>query len=386
MPALAFCLGYAGVALSITMLGPMVPVIQATYKVSLAYNGFLTFAQGVGCLVAAIIGIVIADKYNKRTVMVIAYVLYNAMLYLSALLPPYWMLAVLFFLLGTGARLFDALVNANMSELDAEKKGFFMNLLHGAFGFGALFGPVIASKMLEEYDLGSSLLAIAVICSALFTACILMGKNGKESPLPTNPVSNNELRSSLVVLLKNRMMWILGLCSMLYVGFAIAIATWIPSYMMEIGASNFFAAAVVSFLWVGIIAGRFTYSVLSLRFSMKKLIFISNLIGGITIVCATVVNTVGFFVIGYLVAGFFSGAVVPLSVAITSKEFPSASGRVSSIIVFFVAIGSMLIPAMIGIIAEKVSFYNAVFILNLCPLLIAALSSLLVRDLKQKLA
>ncbi|MCL2112012.1 MAG: MFS transporter [Clostridiales bacterium] len=373
-PALAFCLAFVGVALSQTMLGPMVPVIRVTYDVSLAQNGLLPFAQGAGCLAAGLIGIFVADKYDKRKSMILAYAVYNAMLYVTALLPPYWMLVALFFIIGTGARLCDALLNANMAELDANRKGFFLNLLHGFFGIGALVGPIIASAMLTGYGLGSSLLSIACLSSVLFLCCLLLVKNGKRtSPAEKTPKSSDQ-GPALPVLLKSRTMWTLGLCTTLYVGFAIAMATWIPSYFMEMGMGSFFAASVVSFLWAGIIAGRFVYSVLSLRFSMKKLIFVSSLVGGAVIIAASVVNTVEFLAVAYAIAGFFTGAVVPLCIAIANKEFPGASGRISSIIIIFVALGIMTVPGIIGLIAENVSFYTAIFILNLCPIFIAALS------------
>ena len=201
---------------------------------------------------------------------------------------------------------------------------------------------------------------------------------------PKNTVKNENMSHTLGLLLKSKTIWILGLCTMLYIGFAISVAMWIPSYFMEKGANSFLAASIVSLLWVGIIAGRFTYSALSLRFSLRKLIFVSNLIGGVIIICATMVNTIESLAIGYVASGFFSGAVVPLSVAIASKIFPAASGRISSIIILFVSFGMIVIPGMIGIIAENTSFYSAILVLNLCPVLIAVSSFFLKENNEKK--
>ena len=355
----------------------MVPVLQSTYNISLSQNGLLPFAQGVGAIIVLIISIAIADRFNKRTLMVIAYIVYNAALYIAAMLPPYWTIVVLFFFVGAGVRLYDALANANMSELGGEKKGLFLNVLHGFFGFGALFGPIIASRVLVMYDLSTSLLAIACICSVLLIIGLGFSKNWRKTFPAKEEGKSNEDVHSLAILLKSKTMWLLGLCSMVYAGFVISIGTWLPSYIATLGANTYLAAGVVSFLWVGIISGRFVYSILSLKFSMYKLIFVSTAIGGVAIICASVINTIPSYIAGYACSGFLAGAVVPLCIAIANKEFPNMSGRISSIIILFVSFGMMIVPPVIGIIAENVSFYSAIFILNLCPIIIAALSFLL---------
>jgi len=372
--ALAFCIAFIGIAISQTMLGPMVPIIQVTYNISLSQNGLLPFAQGVGAIIVLIISMAVADRFNKRTLMMIAYVIYNIVLYIAAFLPPYWLMVVLFFFVGVGTRLFDALANANMSELGAERKGAFLSLLHGFFGIGALIGPIIANTVLTKYDLGSSLLSIGCVCSVLFFISLLLSPSWKRAFPAEIKIINKDTNHSLLLLLRSKTMWILGLSCMLYVGFAIGIATWIPSYLGEMGASSHFAAAAVSLLWVGIISGRFVYSALSLKYSIKSLILVSNLIGGSVIICASIINTVELYVIGYIVSGFFIGAVTPLSVAIANKIYPAMAGRISSMIILFVSFGMMTIPPVIGVIAENVNFHTAIFILNLCPILIAALS------------
>jgi len=377
IPALALCVAFIGGAISVTMLGPMVPVLQATYNVSLAQNGLMTLLQGIGGITVTVLLVIIADRIDKRVVMVIAYIVYNSMLYMAALLPPYLILLSVFFMIGAGMRVLDALVNANMSELAGERKGFFLNLLHSSFGIGALSGPILASVVLEKYDLSSSFLVIACVCTVLLAGYFILSKKGKRAWPVQKAAASKEKSVSLITLLKSKSMLILGFCTMLYNGFAVSIALWIPSYFMEMEVSSLLSASIVSFLWVGIITGRFTYSFLSLKYSMKKLITISNLIGGSAIICATIINRVEILAAGYMISGFFIGAVTPLGIAIVNKEIPSASGRISSIIIMFAAIGTMAVPATIGVIAQNVSFYSAVFVLNLSPMLIALLSSFL---------
>ena len=370
-----FCLLDIGYALSQTMLGPMVPEIQKIYGVSLAENGLLTFFQGAGGIAALLLSIFIADMFNKKTFMAVAYTIYNIMLFLAALLPAYWLLVIIFFVIGAGTRLFDALVNANMSEVHNEKKGFFLNLLHACFGIGALLGPVLASMVLVLYGLVAALFLIACLCAVLLGAYLLLnGKEHKRTPRQS-AMANAGQGYRLATLLKNRTIVLLSLCTMTYVGFATGVSMWLPSYLMdELNAGPIYAASVVSLLWAGIIAGRCVYSVFSLKFSTRNLLFVSNLAGGIILVTASLINTGLSLMIGYVLSGFLIGAVVPLSVALANKVFANCSGRITSIIMLFASLGLTVIPAMIGVIAGRGSFRIAVLVLNLCPALVAVLA------------
>lgn len=374
--AASFCVLDIGYAISQTMLGPMVPELQATYNISMSNNGLLLSVQGIAGIIAIILSIAVADRFKKTSLMVIAYTLYLAMLFSASAMPPYVVMLIVFFFLGAGTKLFDALVNANMSEMHAENKGFFLNLLHACFGIGALIGPIAASLLLSYVDLHTAFLIIAVFCSVLLGCYFLLRLGTQFTPAPVQKgQSAREAAAEIFSLLKNKTMLLLGGSAMLYVGYSNGMSLWAPSYYMDVmGTDSLNAAFVVSIFWVGVITGRLTYSFLSLKFHIRSLILYSNLAGGTFMLAASIINSPVAMMAGYAISGFFVGAVVPLSIAMANKQFPSGSGRVSSIIMLFVSLGLMIIPALVGYIADHVTFYAGMFILNLCPLLIALLA------------
>jgi len=170
------------------------------------------------------------------------------------------------------------------------------------------------------------------------------------------------------------------LCSLtfLYVGFANGLSVWIPSYMSErFAVSPVQASVPVSGLWIGIIGGRVVSSFLSRRFEGTKLLLLSNVVAAIVVLVAFTVDNYLSLTVGLLVAGLFVGSTNPMAYALLNERFPEHRASASSALTFAGTLGLMIVPWLVGMVAERAGFWLGLLVLGLCPCGLAGLSGVL---------
>jgi fucose permease len=168
-----------------------------------------------------------------------------------------------------------------------------------------------------------------------------------------------------------------------YVGFASSLSAWLPSRILQIeGAGILIAGMAVSVFWAGIISGRFVSSVMIQKFSAGCLLTFSNLICGVVLLAAICIKSNPKFLMTiYYLGGFFIGPTMPLAI-LDAKSKYGDNETVIPIIMVFSTVGLMVIPWVIGNLAEVGGLHTALSILNLFPFVMGA-SSMCLRVQKQ---
>ena len=70
--------------------------------------------------------------------------IYSISVIIIALINSYVLLVGIFFILGASTRLLNAVLNANVADINAARRGFYVNLLQACFGLGAFLGPMLS--------------------------------------------------------------------------------------------------------------------------------------------------------------------------------------------------------------------------------------------------
>ena len=362
-------------AVSNTFIGPLVTVFMEQYEISLSANGLIFFCQGLGGIAFLIIGVIFGDRLMKSTWIILTFGTYGVLIILLSSISAYYQLLIIFFLVGGITRLLDAMLNANIAQIYREKRAFFLNILHACFGAGALIGPVLSSVFVSEnIRMSNMFFGLGSLCALAFAAFIYINKR-------TSVISaeaESKTIAAVVKLIKNPNMVIMSISASLYVGYALGISAWFPTYMLQVmRTSVLFSGLIVSVFWAGIITGRVAHSFLSLRYNKRRLLIFGNLIGGTAYVSAALLNVPIAYVFGLFVSAFFTSAGIPLMMAMAGELFPRQTGSASSVIMLGGAIGLMLVPWIIGIVAESVSYWVAILILGLLSYAASILAALL---------
>ncbi len=123
-------------------------------------------------------------------------------------------------------------------------------------------------------------------------------------------------------------------------------------------------------LWIGIIAGRLVVVHLSRRYAAQTLLAWGSLTAGVVLGLGFLVATPQSIAAACLLAGFFTGAVVPLLVAVACAWRPRSSGSASALVFLNASLSRTLFPWLIGLIAQTAGF-QAAMSLTWAPLIVA---------------
>ena len=362
-------------AFSVTMIGPLIPIFMDAYHVSLSRSGLVPLFQGLGGAITVFMGIAFVDKMRRSVLITVAFGTYCAATLLMAIAPPYLLLLVLFCFVGGGTRLLDAVLNAYVSDLHPEKRGFAVTLLHACFGVGALLGPLFATVFVNaKVRWPYVFLALGSFCVVMLIVYTLVQRKMPAA----KPRAHSSGIKNIASLLKNRHIVWLSFMALFYVAFALSISTWMPSYMTRrLHTSAVLASLPVSAMWIGIICGRLVYSFLSLKHPVKYLLLFSSIAAGVVMIATVIINAPVAYAGGLCIAGFLVGATMPLSIAQGNTMVAGYSGAVSSLLTFAGVIGLLFFPWLIGVIADASGFWYGIALVALFPSAIAVFSSFL---------
>jgi fucose permease len=378
-------------AVSVTMLGPLLPVLRREFGLTLSQAGLLTTLQGVGGALSVLGGIVAADLVRRRTSTLATFAVYCASAFLAVLLPGYPVLLVAFFLIGASTRLLDSLVNAYVADLHLRHRGFYLSLLHASFGVGALLGPslsvLVLHLQLRWSGVFASLGALGLCALLAFVAAerAFRREQPDEEAAPARPstaagAAGGPSRAppgpfAALPLLRDGAALLPCLLALVYVGSATGFSVWIPSYVEQaFGRSAVQASLPVSAMWVGTISGRVTFSFLSRRFRAPTLLAAGNTLAAAAALSATLTNTYWSLTVGLLAVGFFVSATIPLGYSLLREAYPENGGAMASALTFFGTLGLVSIPWGAGFVADMAGFWYGILALGLGPCCLAVLS------------
>jgi len=360
-------------ALSVTMLGPLMPMIINVYKIRLSYGGLIVVFQNIGGILSVALGGILADRIKKSSIIIAAYIVYGASLLLISTSPVYGLLLVLFFTLGAGNRMVDSVTNAFIADMHPEKRGIYLNMLHGFYAIGALLGPLYSQYLINRGIAWNRIFSIlSFICALVLILFLVMLKKFPPVYISKSKTKNTDLSK----VMKNPAIWMLCLIMVTNSANQSSINTWWVMYMQDyIKALISISSISLSVFWAGIILGRFICSYFTRYIKPKHVLIWGNLSGGIILTLSIMIGKPIFLVIAVGLTGFLTGAVIPMLVTIACEWYPQNSGTASSMIFFSGSLAQIFFPWLIGYVIEGFSFKSGITITGVI-LLIGFLISL----------
>ena len=337
-------------------MGVLIPSLQIQYHVDKATVGLLFFSSVLGYLIAAFISGPLVGKLGIRLFLLLGVSCFLAGAIVLSTIPPFGVALLMLLPLGFGGALLDAGLNAYIAGLP--RNTALLNYLHAFYGTGALLGPILASTILA---IGLTWNFVYVtwifLCVVLFIAVILFFQHRTAT---VQESSTNTEKNTLVSTLKRRIVWIVALFLLFYVGTEVSLGNWSYSFLLEERHGlPLFSGWIVSGYWIGLTLGRLVLPRVAVRFGDKRLIQ-GCLIGvaiGVLIVWLIPLNAVAAF--GLCFTGFCLGPIFPTTIGLMSQLVPSR--LLASAIGFLVSFGSMgaaLFPWLAGNLAQAVGLWS----------------------------
>ena len=406
-------LGYILSGAVITIFGAILPHLIEEEQLNYAVAGGLISILAIGNFCASILYPLAKRHFSHRAVVVTITGFSPILMFLLTIHPPVYFMYVLVFALGITKGTVTIINNLAMN-VATNSSTKYLNILHTTFAVGAFASPFIMAALLALGFPWRIIMYILCVSGAIFPLNYwTMDYRMLEKPQPsaanagdhraagcsaaepagTTPRSAATTSSAgaadstaaaadaaqggdgssagcieqgqaagapnLQALLTNRSFLIITFIMFMYVGFENTVNGWFVTYLKDTGVmTSALATAMVSVTWIMMMAGRMGTAQFLQNVNKLQIILVSALIDFIAIVLLVNTHTATMAAIIIAVLGLGMSAIYPTTVAAAGPIIEGSTMGLS-LLTGISAIGGILVPQIIGILADQVGIAGA---------------------------
>lgn len=354
-------LAFISLGLPDALLGAAWPTMSHDIGAQISWAGGISMVISAGTIISALLSNKLTCKFGPGKVTLISVALTALALLGFSFAPNYLVLIFLAIPYGLGAGGVDAALN---NYVAVHYESWHMSWLHCMWGIGASAGPYVMGFALshgQRWTAGYQYIAVMQIALTLVLLMSLpLWKNNKKNEL--NKIAESKTKSfekvSYAGILRipgAKNILIMFFC---YCALEQTAGLWASSYMvLHGGVSHIVAAGWASLFYVGITVGRFVSGFLTMRFNDATMIRIGQcvMLMGILVLLLPLPNHIEL-VTGFIIIGLGCAPVYPCIIHSTPHYFGAdKSQAIVGMQMASAYIGSMVIPAIFGIVAQNVS-------------------------------
>lgn len=361
------------------MLGSAMPDLKATYGLSDSLSGIFLSAHSAGNLIAGLIsGLVPLWLGQRKSILLLSSLAFIGFVMMLLWGNPMW-LFVAFLFTGLGRGSVTNFDNRMVNQLSGGSPAA-SNLLHSSFAIGAILTPMIFLLLRTHISWQAGVAYMVVIGSiTLF--------NFSRMRLANDHPDRGDKQNSTLIFLKNPSFLILAMMMFCYLCSEYAINGWLVTYiqnkenlaaaLLSSGSDAIsYSQTMATLLWVVMLVGRLTCAALSARVSQKVMMMVSSF--GVAIfyflmLSSTTIPMVTFSVAGL---GLCMAGICPMIYS-DAASFTNAYPMATSLLLGIGSAGAILMPTMVGTLAEQFGFnggMSAIFVTILLLVVFATLN------------
>ncbi len=344
----------------VLMVGAILPYIidEAGINYSIA-GGFLS-AFAIGNLLASFINPLLAAKVGRKAAIVSMCALIPIMFFVITLMPPVPVIFGAFVLVGIGRGSVSIINNAVVND-NSNGNPAALNLLHMVFAIGAFIAPFLTAVYVNN-GLGWRASAYTVIIGSSLS-CVFyafMQIDDRRESKKSERVSERAKP-----FYKSSVFYIMGLLLFLYLGLENCVNGWFVTYFKSMGImSETYAANLVSVTWVMVMLGRLVTAKLSGRVNKNVLILVNCIATAAFFFLLTATKNLAVITAAIAGLGFFFAGIYPTSVS-SAGYVIKGSDTGMSMLLAIAALGGIITPQIVGVIADGMGLTGAILILSL---------------------
>ncbi len=340
------------------IMGSAMPDLKAVYGLTDTVSGIFLSAHSAGNLIAGFIsGLVPLWLGQRKSIMLLASLGFIGFAMMLLFGNPVW-LFVSFLFTGLGRGSTTQFGNRTVNMLSGGSP-IASNLLHSSFALGAILMPLIflGLRTLIGWQAG---LVYLILCGVV--SIFNLSRMRLEKDIPDRADKTN--RS--FAFLKNPSFLILAMMMLCYLCSEYAINGWLVTYIQNkenllsaFEASGLsitaYSQSMATLMWVVMLIGRLSCAVLSARVSQKKLMMFSSF--GVVIFFALMLFSSTIPMVTFAVAGLglCMAGICPMIYS-DAAPFTNAYPLATSMILCFGSGGAILMPTVVGALAERFGF------------------------------
>lgn len=339
-----------------------IPSLQQHLQLNEAQLGGVLFAMPAGLMLTLPLTGFLLRRFSSRYVMFGGAMLFNLMMCLVGFVEHTWQLVMVLFFFGSSRNLFNISANAQSIAVQALFDRTIISSLHGIWstaGFAAGFlGTFTISLGVATHW---HLLGVSVVLTSL--CCYFFRNSVHQLPSP------HERKGSFV--LPNRTMLKFGLVCFASMACEGTMTDWAAIYLRKAtGAAPGLATAGYTIYMAAMTLGRFTGDRVANRIGIRRMLTYSGSLMLTGLLLAALVPNTYVAVLGFVLVGFGVACVVPMTFSMAGKV-PNMSGGPAIAAVSTVGyFGFLIVPPVIGFVAEALNLRWSFGLMSLLGLLI----------------
>jgi MFS family permease len=344
-----------------------IPGIKESLKLNDAHFGTLLFMMPVGLILTMPFTGKLLDHFKSRTIMLIGAIVYNGVLACIGFCGYTWMLGIALFFFGSSRNMMNLSMNAQAIGVQALYNRSIMSSFHAVWsmaGFaGAAFGYLMVTLNIIPawHLLGVSL---------LLTALTLYYYKDALDQRPDHSVKRS------IFTLPPKSMLIFSLICFTSMACENTMYDWSGIYIRQVlhGSKAIATIAFVIYM-IAMTTGRLAGDRLADKFGIQHVLAASGILIFSGFAITVLSPYIPLTLIGYLLTGFGVSCVVPFVFSLAGKIPMSNPGAALASISSLGYLGFLLVPPMIGYVAQASSLRISFAIIAVMGLFMIRLST-----------
>lgn len=367
-------LTFVSLGLPDAVLGSAWPLMRTEFSVPIDYAGYVQMIIALGTIISSFFSGKTIAKLGTAKLTLISVLSTTIALFGFSMSTQYWHLVIWAIPYGLGAGGVDSALN-NYAALYYSSKH--MSWLHAMWGIGASTGPLIMTYALRNQGSWQNGYRIIGLLQVVLTFLILLSlplwRRQPKNKSQVETSETNELSNiSILKVMKLPGFWYIIISFFSYYALETTAGLWISSYLVYAeGLPKDVSAAWASIFYLGITIGRIINGFFTYKFNNTQLIRAGSVIAATGIFCVMLLFGATGSAIGFILIGLGFAPIFPCIIHNTPYFFgENNSQAVVGVEMAFSAVGSLIMPTLFGIIAEKLTiellpFYLAFFLILL---------------------
>lgn len=348
------------------------PFIRATFHLPLDALGTLLVMFTIGYLLASFSSGRLLAHMNVGALLACSCLLMAISLAGYALTSRWLWMVLLGLIAGVGSGAIDTGLNSYAATRFSRRT---VNWLHACYGVGAAMGPLIMTAVLNAGQSWRWGYAIVALCQLAMAIAFGLTRELWTTKKPGEQATGERPAQSSRSTLRLPVAWLSIAIFFVYTGLEAAAGTWAFSLFTEGRAVAVREAGLwVSIYWGSLTAGRLAFGFVA-EWRAARLLLRLCLVGialGAALIWLNLASLVSF--LGLALMGFAAGPLFPSMIAATPGRLGEA--HTANGVGFQMAaavLGQSLLPAMVGVVANRLGLESVGPSLFLAALLLIAL-------------
>lgn len=352
---------------------PILPLVEDEFMINHARASSLFVFSAAGYGVSLLIAGLFSGKFGYKKSIVLSLGLLSLVSFLVPLVQSFYLLYLFAFVMGFSVGFYLPSAIPLITEYYSEKNWGKAIAIHDTGAPVAIFAtPFIALFLLQFFSWRGIFIVLACVYLACAAVFCFVGREVKVNNLPQTVFSN---------LIKIKSLWSMTIIWVFCSGANLGIYSIVPLFLtkelqLNIGHAN----TILGFSRLGAIGMAIMCGLLMDRFNLRKIMFFVMIItGALTALMGLVsVRYIGvvLFLQAFFVTAFFPVGLVAMAKTFSREMRSLATGMILSVSIVF---GSGIIPYLLGVSGDRISFRLGITILGL----LTAISSMLIFNLKE---